>query len=212
MFSGSNQCVPAGEECIQRYGTKGIPISNNVCGCAYGYHLDSVQKKCVEDAKPARIIPANVKDWVDDNYAKANVQCSSNPEFSPEELIVCDEYNNSFIRQKYDWKVAASPPVMNPAASPVIPAVAIPAAPVKPLAAPTPIVVQEIAVPAPVKPKVTEQKPRESIKEVATTSRETALYATQTVPVIEEKQPPQEISQPKQKSLWSRVVGWFKFW
>lgn len=124
MKNTAQWCMPAGDVCIQKYGTNGIPVSNTNCACANGYHLNDTQK-CVEDAKPIKFIPANVKKWVDDNYVNA-LRCDSNKAFSEDELSVCSNYQAPLYRQKYDWEVptttitvTAPAPVSAPDSPPV---------------------------------------------------------------------------------------------
>lgn len=199
MFNVSNQCVPAGQECVLRYGDKSIPSSVISCGCANGYHMDVAAQKCVEDAKPVMTISANVKKWVDDNYWKGDVSCSSNLSFSASELKICDLYNNSFTRQKYEWRVeqltTMTPPVIPP------PSVEV--------------ATKSSTIVAPIsKPVVTNlaQKQREILVAKATTTIQFEPISTTTQQALVEQKPPSQPTPTKPKSFWAKLVGWFKFW
>lgn len=197
MFNVSNQCVPAGNECILRYGDKAIPSSVISCGCANGYHMDVAVQKCVQDAKPVMTIPLSVKKWVDDNYSKGSIPCSSNTAFSASELKICDMYNNSFTRQKYEWEVEQSitpiPAAVTPVAVPVLQQKVVSVAPISP--------------PMQAKQRVEEEHSPKPLDIAATT---TEVLPTALAVVVDEKPIPTPTQKPK--SFWSRIVSWLKFW
>ncbi len=206
MFNSAKQCMPAGDVCTSEYGEGGIPSTYSECACAYGFHLEN-GRHCAVDPKPVKMIPTNVKKWVDNNYTKTSVQCSSNLEFSPEEFKICDEYNNPFTRQKYEWKVEKLPPV-----APLVGILSLPT-PTNNLDTP------RLPVPTLPKPKITSEKPKivaiEKSVEVSSTTTPQVFFSRTTTgqvsPVAEEvKIPPSPTFKPK--PLWSRVVSWFKFW
>lgn len=208
MFNSAQQCMPAGNVCLSEYGKGGIPLNAKDCACANGYHLDG--RHCIADAKPIKYIPASVKKWADDNFV-FNIPCSSNKSFSEEDILICTTYSTSLYRDKYDWKIVA-PPVITP--SPVVTTTPT---------TPPSIVVGKVFPPtmavkeaAPIsKPKIAEIPKPLIVKGTTTATTSADVWdASTTIKTTSHvnEEIKVEASQPKPRSLWSRILGWFKTW